>query len=103
MRVVFFGTPDFAVPALSAVSDRFEVALVVAQPDRPKGRGRALAAPPVKEAALLRGIPVLQVESPNAPSALFALRALRADLFVVVAYGAILSRELLAVPRLGAI
>jgi methionyl-tRNA formyltransferase len=103
MRVVFFGTPDFAVPALGAVADRFDVPLVVAQPDRPRGRGRALAAPPVKEAALARGIPVLQVESPNTPSALYALMALRADLFVVVAYGAILSPALLAVPKLGAI
>jgi methionyl-tRNA formyltransferase len=103
MRVVFFGTPEFAVPALAAVADRFEVLLAVAQPDRPKGRGRALAAPPVKDAAIARGIPVLQVESPNAPSTLFALRAVRPDLFVVVAYGAILSPELLAVPKLGAI
>jgi methionyl-tRNA formyltransferase len=103
MKVVFFGTPEFAVPALDAVADRFEVMLAVAQPDRPKGRGRALAAPPVKEAALARGIAVLQVGSPNAPSALHALKALRPDLFVVVAYGAILSPELLAVPRLGAI
>ena len=103
MRVIFFGTPEFAVPALDAVAERFEVALAVAQPDRPKGRGRALAAPPVKDAALARGIAVLQVESPNAPSALYALKSLAPDLFVVVAYGAILSRELLAVPKLGAI
>jgi len=103
VRVVFFGTPEFAVPALDAVADRFEVMLAVAQPDRPKGRGRTLAAPPVKEAALARGIVVLQVESPNAPAALSALRAIEPDLFVVVAYGAILSAELLAVPKRGAI
>jgi len=103
MRVVFFGTPEFAVPALEAVAARFGVELAVAQPDRPKGRGRALAAPPVKSAALARGIPVLQVESPNTESALYALRALHADLFVVVACGAILSPELLALPKLGAI
>jgi methionyl-tRNA formyltransferase len=103
MRVVFFGTPEFAVPALEAVAARFDVALVIAQPDRPKGRGRALAAPPVKTAALALGIPVLQVESPNVPSPLYALRAIRPDLFVVVAYGAILSSELLLVPKLGAI
>jgi methionyl-tRNA formyltransferase len=103
MRVVFFGTPQFAVPALEAVAAKFDVVLVVAQPDRPKGRGRALAAPPVKTAAFALGIPVLQVESPNVPSPLYALRAIRPDLFVVVAYGAILSPELLAVPKLGAI
>jgi methionyl-tRNA formyltransferase len=77
--------------------------LAVAQPDRPKGRGRAVAPPPVKAAALARGIPVMQVGSPNHPAALSALRALAPDLFVVVAYGAILSGELLAVPQKGAI
>ena len=103
MRVGFFGTPQFAVPALEALATKHDVALAVAQPDRPKGRGRALAAPPVKQAALAHGIPCLQVESPNRPGALAALRALEADLFVVVAYGAILSGELLAVPRLGCV
>ena len=72
MRIVFFGTPEFAVPALDAVAARFEVVLAVAQPDRPKGRGRALSAPPIKQAALARGIPVMQVKSPNAPSPLYA-------------------------------
>src|SRR5687767_10204342 len=81
----------------------FDVPLVVAQPDRPKGRGRALAAPPVKERAFTLGIPCLQVERPNAPGAIAALQKVEADLFVVVAYGAILSKELLAVPKLGAI
>jgi len=103
MRIVFFGTPEFAVPALDAVAGRFEVPLVVVQPDRPKGRGRALAAPPVKQRALELVIPCFQVESPNTPNALSALAAVQADLFVVVAYGAILSKALLAVPRLGCI
>lgn len=103
MRIVFFGTPDFAVPALEAVAGRFEVPLAIVQPDRPKGRGRALAAPPVKTRALALGIPCLQVDSPNRPASLSALAAVRADLFVVVAYGAILSPELLTVPRLGCI
>ncbi|MEP7029138.1 MAG: methionyl-tRNA formyltransferase [Candidatus Eisenbacteria bacterium] len=103
MRILFFGTPEFSVPALEAVAGRFEVALAIAQPDRPKGRGRALAAPPVKTAALARGIGCLQVESPNRPATMSALAALRADLFVVVAYGAILSPELLSTPRLGCI
>ena len=103
MRIVFFGTPEFAVPALNAVAGKGETLLAVAQPDRPKGRGRAVAPPPVKTAALARGIPVMQVASPNQPSALAALRALKPDLFVVVAYGAILSGELLAVPSKGSI
>ncbi len=103
MKIIFFGTPAFAVPALEAVAARFDVALAIAQPDRPKGRGRALAAPPVKTSALAHGIGCLQVESPNHPATLSALAALRADLFVVVAYGAILSPELLEAPRLGCI
>jgi len=103
MRVVFFGTPEFAVPALHAAAEHADVLVVLAQPDRPKGRGRALAMPPVKAAALSLGLPCMQVESPNAPGALAALKALAPDLFVVVAYGAILSRDLLAVPSRGSI
>src|SRR5258708_5328676 len=103
MRVIFFGTPEFATPALRATAQHAEVLLVVAQPDRPKGRGRVLAAPPVKEAALELGLPCMQVESPNARGAIGALKALAADLFVVVAYGKILSPALLAVPLRGAI
>ena len=103
MRIVFLGTPEFAVPSLEALAARFEVALVVAQPDRPRGRGRAVAPPPVKARAFDLGLPVLQAERPNRPGATGALAAVQADLFVVVAYGAILSRELLAVPKLGAI
>ena len=103
MRIVFLGTPEFAVPSLEALAARFEVALVVAQPDRPRGRGRAVAPPPVKERAFGLGIPVLQAVRPNRPGASGALKEVRADLFVVVAYGAILSPELLAAPRLGCI
>ena len=103
LRIVFFGTPEFAARSLDELKMHFDVPLVVAQPDRPKGRGRALAAPPVKERAFALGIPCLQVERPNAPGAIAALQKVEADLFVVVAYGAILSKELLAVPKLGAI
>jgi methionyl-tRNA formyltransferase len=103
MRVVFLGTPEFALPALEALAARGVVALVVAQPDKPQGRGRAVAPPPVKERALALGLPVLQASRPNRPGTIGALRAMRPDLFVVVAFGAILSPELLAVPRLGAI
>jgi methionyl-tRNA formyltransferase len=103
VRIVFFGTPEFATPALEALAKEFDVALVVAQPDRPQGRGRVVAAPPVKERALALGLPCMQAEKPNGPGAIAALGHLRADLFVVVAYGAILSPGLLAVPRLGCV
>ena len=103
MRIVFFGTPGFATPALVALAQRFDVALVVAQPDRPQGRGRAVGPPPVKTRAFDLGLPCMQVEKPNLPGAIAALAKVEADLFVVVAYGALLSPALLAVPRLGAV
>jgi methionyl-tRNA formyltransferase len=103
VRIVFFGTPEFAVPSLEALAARFQVVLVVAQPDRPRGRGRAVAPPPVKARAFELGLPVMQVEKPNRPGAVGALTELHADLFVVVAYGALLSPPLLAAPRLGCV
>jgi methionyl-tRNA formyltransferase len=104
MRVVFMGTPQFAVPTLAAlVEARLEVAEVYVQPDRPAGRGRKPAAPPVKAFALERGLPLAQPEDANSAASLAHLRALAPDLFVVVAYGCILSPDLLGVPRLGAI
>ncbi len=103
MRIVFLGTPEFATPSLVALAASFDVALVVAQPDRPRGRGRGVAPPPAKERAFELGLPCMQVEKPNAPGAVAALAKVEADLFVVVAYGALLSPELLAVPRLGAV
>jgi methionyl-tRNA formyltransferase len=104
MRVVFMGTPQFAVPSLAAlVEARLDVAEVYAQPDRPAGRGRKPAAPPVKLCAEERGLPLAQPADANAAASLARLRELAPDLFVVVAYGCILSPELLAVPRLGSI
>lgn len=104
MRIVFLGTPRFAVPSLAAlVEERFDVAAVYVQPDRPAGRGRKSTAPPVKEWAQAHGLPVCQPENANADSSLGHLREIGPDLFVVVAYGCILSPELLAVPRLGSI
>lgn len=103
MRIVFFGTPGFATPSLAALASRFDVPLVVAQPDRPQGRGRAVGPPPVKTRAFDLGVPCLQVERPNAPGVIAALGKVEADLFVVVAYGALLSPGLLAVPRRGAV
>jgi len=101
MRIVFAGTPDFAVPSLRAAAQRNEVVAVYTQPDRPAGRGREVQLSPVKREALVRGIPVLQPESLKGALAGDALRALQPDLLVVVAYGLILPKAILAIPRLG--
>ena len=101
MRIVFMGTPEFAVPSLEAlIAGRHEVVGVITQPDRPKGRGNRLQPSPVKEAALRAGIPVLQPEKIRRDG-LEDLRALRPDLCVTAAFGQILSREVLAVPPKG--
>jgi methionyl-tRNA formyltransferase len=101
MRIVFAGTPEFAVPSLRAAARRDEVVAVYTQPDRPAGRGRGLAPSPVKQEALGRGLPVLQPETLRDPAAQAQLRALEPDLLVVVAYGLILPRAVLAIPRHG--
>ena len=101
MRLVFAGTPDFAVPSLRAAAAQGEVVAVYTQPDRPAGRGRGLAASPVKREALARGIPVLQPESLRTEASRAALHALRPDLMVVVAYGLILPRKVLEIPQYG--
>ncbi len=103
MRIAFFGTPEFAVPSLRALlGEGFEVPVVVTQPDRPQGRSRSHSIPPpVKQAALAEGLPVLQPERPETPQFLEALRSYAPDVGVVVAYGHILKPELLALPRLG--
>jgi methionyl-tRNA formyltransferase len=105
MRLIFFGTPEFAIPSLRALLEEgFDVAAVVTQPDRPHGRSRsALYPPPVKQEALAEGLPVLQPEQPNAPEFLEMLQPLAPDLGVVVAYGHILKPALLAVPARGMI
>jgi methionyl-tRNA formyltransferase len=101
LRVVFAGTPEFAVPCLLAALRCSEVIAVCTQPDRPAGRGRQLAASPVKQVAMARGIPVLQPESFRSNLTKDALRALKPDLMVVVAYGLILPPSVLAIPRFG--
>jgi len=98
LRIVFAGTPEFAVPSLRAACHRAEVVAVYTQPDRPAGRGRGLQPSPVKKEALLRGIPVLQPETLRNETTQLALRALRPDLMVVVAYGLILPKAVLAIP-----
>ncbi|MBJ7575761.1 methionyl-tRNA formyltransferase [Luteimonas sp. MC1828] len=101
MRIVFAGTPAFAVPALRAACARGEVVAVYTQPDRPAGRGRGLQASPVKLEALERGIPVYQPATLKAESARETLRALAPELMVVVAYGLLLPQKILDIPRLG--
>lgn len=101
MRIVFAGTPEFAVPSLRVAAQRGEVVAVYTQPDRPAGRGRGLQASPVKLEAVGRGIPVFQPESLRDPAAQEQLRALQPDLMVVVAYGLILPKAVLAIPTHG--
>ena len=103
MRLLFFGTPDFATPALRAlIGEGHDVVAVVTQPDRPQGRSRSeLVPPPVKVVALEEGIPVLQPDRPRGDEFLAALRAFEPDLSVVVAYGHILKQDLIDLPRLG--
>ncbi|MBM4201003.1 MAG: methionyl-tRNA formyltransferase, partial [Gammaproteobacteria bacterium] len=104
MKIIFAGTPDFAVPSLQACLDSgHSVCAVYTQPDRPAGRGRKLTQSPVKEIALAHGLPVFQPESLRAPAEQEALAALGADLMVVAAYGLILPARVLAIPRLGCI
>jgi len=105
MRVAFFGTPEFAVPSLEALLEaRFQLVLVVTQPDRPQGRSRStLVPPPVKTSALAAGLDVLQPDRPVGDVFHRALEHAKPDVGVVVAYGHILQPEILAIPRLGMI
>lgn len=101
LRIVFAGTPEFAVPALRACAARGEVVAVYTQPDRPAGRGRQVQMSPVKQAALELGLPVQQPLNFKSEEALDLLRSHAADLMVVVAYGLILPQAVLETPRLG--
>ena len=104
MRVVFMGTPDFAAASLQKLIDaHYEIVGVFTQPDKPKGRGMALACCPVKEIALAHGLPVYQPESVRTEASIALLRALRPDVIAVVAYGKLLPAEALAIPPLGCI
>lgn len=104
LRVIFMGTPDFAVPCLDKlVEEKYNVVAVVSQPDRPKGRGQKLAQSPVKEAALAYGLPVLQPEKVRESEFQAKLALLKPDLIVVVAFGQLLPKVLLDLPPLGCI
>jgi methionyl-tRNA formyltransferase len=103
LRTVFMGTPGFAVPSLASLAGVVDVTLVLCNPDRPAGRGRSMASPPVKEEAVRRGIPVFQPEKARHPDAVARIAAEAPDLIVVAAYGHILPKSILDIPRLGCI
>jgi len=104
IRTVFMGTPEFAIPTLQGlIESGLHMVGVFTQPDRPKGRGNKLTPSPVKELALEKGIPVFQPLKLRAPEAVEDLRKLRPDLIVVVAYGQILPKSVLDIPRFGCI
>ncbi|MBU1181187.1 MAG: methionyl-tRNA formyltransferase, partial [Proteobacteria bacterium] len=103
-RIIFMGTPDFAVPSLKALHNYgHEVVLVVTQPDRPRGRGKKILFSPVKEAALALGYDILQPLSVKTPEFYEKAAALSPDIFVVIAFGQILPKNILSIPEKGAI
>ncbi|MBR0084978.1 MAG: methionyl-tRNA formyltransferase [Lachnospiraceae bacterium] len=104
MRILFMGTPDFSVPVLTGmIEEGYDVVGVVTQPDKPKGRGKGLSMPPVKEVAIAHDIPVYQPKRVRDPAFIEVLKEIAPDLIVVVAFGQILSKAVLDVPRLGCI
>ena len=102
-KVIFMGTPQFAVPSLTALIAHHEVVAVVTQPDAPSGRGKALTPSPIKTLALAHGLPVLQPESLKPPDVVAELRSYAPDLIVVAAFGQILRQVVLDLPRFGCI
>lgn len=103
LRTIFLGTPEFAVPSLRALHDKVELLAVVTQPDRPQGRGRKVAPPPVARVAREMGVFVLQPAKLRDPAIVETLRALRPDVIVTVAYGKIIPPQILTLPPLGCI
>ena len=104
MKIVFMGTPDFAVPSLKKIIDVFGVEAVFTQPDKPKGRGKKIAYSPVKEVALEHNIKVLQpIKLKNDIEAINYLKELKPDFIIVVAFGQILTKEVLDIPKYGCI
>ena len=104
MKIVFMGTPDFAVPCLEAlINDGCEIAAVFTQPDKPKGRGYTMTPPPVKVCAENHGIKVYQLEKMKDGTAYDILREIKPDMIVVVAYGKILPKDIIELPKFGCI
>ena len=104
LNIIFMGTPDFAVPALKAIHNSgCNIPLVVTQPDRPKGRGKKMISPPVKIAALKLGLNVIQPKSVNTDEFFQTVKLLNPDIFVVVAFGQILKKNILELPFIAAV
>lgn len=103
MRLVFMGTPDYAVPSLKKLHELHEIVMVYTQPDRPKGRGYQLSASPVKQTALELGLPLRQPTSLRSADEQALLRELAPDVIVVIAYGLLLPKAVLEIPRFGCI
>ncbi len=103
LRAIFLGTPDFAVPSLRALLDHVDLLAVVTQPDRPQGRGRRVAPPPVAQLAHKLGLRVLQPARLKGPAVVESLRALGPDIIVTVAYGKIIPPEILGLPPMGCV
>ena len=104
MRIIFMGTPEFAVPVLeSLINSRHEVVEVVTQPDRPKGRGKNMQFSPVKECALAHNIPVMQPVNVSVPEVIDELRAYEPELIVVVAFGQFVTKKIREMPKYGCI
>ena len=104
MKIIFAGTPDFAVPVLSALNtDEHDIAMVLTQPDRPSGRGRKVAVSPVKEYAIEHSMPVYQPTSLKNAFAIDTLKAIEPDIIIVIAYGLIIPQAILDLPKYGCI
>lgn len=104
MKIVFMGTPDFAVPSLQKLIEEYDVAAVLTQPDKQKGRGKKMAYSPVKEEALKQGIPVYQpIKIKDDINLIEKLKELKPDFIIVVAFGQILTKEILDIPKYGCI
>lgn len=103
MKAIFMGTPDFAVPCLAALCEVAEVTAVITQPDKPKGRGKQMQPTPVKVEAMARNIPVYQPEKVKTPEFTAKLKEMAPDIIIVVAFGQILSQEILDIPKYGCV
>lgn len=104
MKIVFMGTPDFSVPSLKKMIEKFNVSAIVTQPDKPSGRGKKVSISPIKEVGLSNQIPIFQPEKIRTDSVIInKLKEIEPDFIIVVAYGQILTKEILDIPRLGCI